>query len=968
MAFMVLFTQFSLMILPSQLLQSFKSSRGFGWLVCLVVFSLSGFAQDCADPSACNYNPDYVPAEYSFVTEVVSSDIGQLIGTQGTVDLTGYSTTRVYFQSSNPNDFVTSVSGDEITPIAINTTTDFYQAVLGAAVPNGIQPLLFSVYPELAYDSWVTIGIESTPDTQVGEANVSTIQSDAQPWVTAFDPGAGAPGGNILIDDPVGGAWFVLNGDANGFPDDDGRVLLGQFTTSGTLSGNLRVQLFPAGDNLNFILFDGPISDGGGGDGEAEGCLYLETYYLDEDGDGYGTVAEEFCGPPGEGYAEVGGDCNDNSAIAFPDNPIDLVGDGIDGDCDGAETCYRDTDNDGYRSADTTDFIGSPFNIDCSEFGEAYVYQPIDCDDVNPDLTMADEEGNCIDLSAADDGCSDALACNYDPLAAADELNCDFISCQGCGDPGACNYDPEAVILNSELCEFTTCAGCQDAAATNYEPASTISDGDLCVYSGLLAIAPLDIQFNDDNGSVGLYTNDVYAMLPPEAIQLNAVIGVKGSNIELRVSPWDQVYHSPSCGGWTPAEMGTISVEVDGVTYTNDDCFNDSWFTIGGSALDGPNLIATGFDPTTLDGAASFDSEDLAMDGDTLSWSLADGVGGVPSNHCAELEGRPGCQNAVRIARFTMPIGQPFAMQAGLTYTVLDGTERTVTGSEVTSDTDGEVLSDSGGGGEAEDPEEYGEDGEGGQIFGCRELGACNYDATATADGEPCDYVSCVGCIYPAATNYDEMLTVGDASCLFEGCTDSDYLEYSALANVSDEDQCVTLLVSGCTDADYLEFDELANVADAAACLTLIVEGCIYPDASNFNSVANRDDGSCNFEGCTDEAYLEYSAIADQDDGSCVTLLVVGCTDPDFLEFDEAANVTNLDACITSIVPGCTYSDATNFSSDANADNGTCTFAGGPSSSCPFDVAGAPDAGGPDGQVGAADLLAFLTAFGESCD
>lgn len=931
-----------------------------------MLISQAAIAQNCADPSACNYNPDYVPADFNFVTEVVSSDIGQLVGAVGTTDLTGYTCTRVYLQTSNSNDFVTSVSGDDVTPISINTTTEFFHAGFGAAVPNGIQPLLFAAYPDLAYDSWVTIGIESTPNAQIGEANVSTVQSEVQPWATTFDAGDGTPGGNILIDDAVGGAWFVLNGDANGFPDDDGRVLLGQFTTTGELSGNLRVQIFPDGDNDNFILFDGPISTEGGNGGDV-GCLFLDTYYLDEDGDGYGTVAEEFCGPPGEGYAEVGGDCNDNSAIAFPGNPIDLIGDGIDGDCDGAETCYRDTDNDGYRSADTTDLIGSPFNIDCSEFGEAYVFQPIDCDDVDPELTMADEEGNCIDLSAANDGCSDPLACNYDPLANVDELNCDFVSCQGCGVPGACNFDETALIVNDDLCEFISCAGCQDPTATNYDPESTISLGDLCVYSGLLAISPVEIQFNDDSGAVGLYTNDVYALLPPEAIQLNAVTGIKGSDIRLRVSPWDQVYHSATCGGWTPSEMGTVSVEVDGVTYTNDDCFNDSWFTIGGSALEGPELVATGFDPTTLDAASSFDSEDLASDGDTLSWSLADGVGGVPGNHCAALEGRAGCQNAVRIARFTLPIGQAFAMQAGLTYTVVDGTERTITGSEVTSGTGDEVASESGGGGEAEDPEEYGEDGEGGLIYGCREAGACNYDATATADGEVCDYVSCVGCIYPAATNYDEMLTVGDASCLFEGCTDSDYLEFSELANVSDEDQCITPIAIGCTDADYLEFDEAANVADPSACVTPIVEGCVYADASNFNAGANRDDGTCAFEGCMDEAYLEYSSIANVDDGSCATLLVVGCTDDTYLEFDAEANVLDFGACLTAIVPGCTYTDATNYSTEANADNGTCTFAGGPPSSCPFDVAGA-SAGGPDGQVGAADLLAFLTAFGEACD
>ena len=128
----------------------------------------------------------------------------------------------------------------------------------------------------------------------------------------------------------------------------------------------------------------------------------------------------------------------------------------------------------------------------------------------------------------------------------------------------------------------------------------------------MLAIAPVEIQFNDDGGAVGLYQRRV-CLVASDAIQLNAVVGVKGSSLRLKVSPWDQVYQSASCGGWTPSDLGTVSVEVDGVTYNND-CLNDSWFTIGEGSLDGPDLSPTGFNPATLDAAVSFDSEDLAVE------------------------------------------------------------------------------------------------------------------------------------------------------------------------------------------------------------------------------------------------------------------------------------------------------------------------------------------------------------------
>ena len=40
---------------------------------------------------------------------------------------------------------------------------------------------------------------------------------DGNPWVSNFDPGDGALGSSIVIDDSVGGAWYALNGDSNGW-------------------------------------------------------------------------------------------------------------------------------------------------------------------------------------------------------------------------------------------------------------------------------------------------------------------------------------------------------------------------------------------------------------------------------------------------------------------------------------------------------------------------------------------------------------------------------------------------------------------------------------------------------------------------------------------------------------------------------------------------------------------------------
>ena len=188
------------------------------------------------------------PDGYDIEVEVVSENIGPLVGALGVTDLTGYSCTRLYVTMNSATDFLSSVSGDATNPTYVETTTSFYQVALGAGVPNGINSLLFPVYPDLAYDSWVTIGLEGAPNALAGEANVSTVQSTDNPWFTAFDPGGGLPGGNISIDDGIGGAWYALNGDANGVAGDDLKVLAGQFTTTGDLSGQIYVQVFIDGD------------------------------------------------------------------------------------------------------------------------------------------------------------------------------------------------------------------------------------------------------------------------------------------------------------------------------------------------------------------------------------------------------------------------------------------------------------------------------------------------------------------------------------------------------------------------------------------------------------------------------------------------------------------------------------------------------------------------------------------------
>ena len=310
------------------------------------------------------------PEGYDLEVEVVAEDIGVLISpiTFQAVDLTGYSCTRLYVTMNNATDFMSSVSGDATNPTLVETTTSYFHALLGAATPNGINSVLFGVYPELPYDSWVTVGLEGVPNAAAGEAAVATVQSTDNPWSTNFDPGGGLAGGNIAIDDPIGGAWYALNGDANGIAGDDLRVLVGQFTTDGDLSGQLYCQVFIEGDGAN---------------------EFRDTFYFGAGGPVLGCTDDTACN-----YNELATD--DDGTCEFP---LDLYG-SANVDCDG--NCLNDTDGDQVCDEDEvpgcTDETACNYSAAATDDDESCTF---------PAADNLDCDGNCLNDSDGDQVCDE---------------------------------------------------------------------------------------------------------------------------------------------------------------------------------------------------------------------------------------------------------------------------------------------------------------------------------------------------------------------------------------------------------------------------------------------------------------------------------------------------------------------------------------------------------------------------------
>ena len=108
----------------------------------------------------------------------------------------------------------------------------FYQDALGSDFGGQINPLFFGSFPSLEYDTWWTIG------AQPGDAD--GLNSAFDQALTSFADWNN--GGDFVVNTFIGGSIFVVPG-ANGQGNPvNGRVLLGQVTTSGTTDALINLQ------------------------------------------------------------------------------------------------------------------------------------------------------------------------------------------------------------------------------------------------------------------------------------------------------------------------------------------------------------------------------------------------------------------------------------------------------------------------------------------------------------------------------------------------------------------------------------------------------------------------------------------------------------------------------------------------------------------------------------------------------
>ena len=93
-------------------------------------------------------------------------------------ELAGMTTYQVFLSTPNASDVLTALVGDQEFALNLSSTTSFYQHSGGGVTPEGLSEAMLSVTPELAYDSYVTIGLDG-PATSLDEMNTGIIPG---PW------------------------------------------------------------------------------------------------------------------------------------------------------------------------------------------------------------------------------------------------------------------------------------------------------------------------------------------------------------------------------------------------------------------------------------------------------------------------------------------------------------------------------------------------------------------------------------------------------------------------------------------------------------------------------------------------------------------------------------------------------------------------------------------------------------------
>ena len=383
------------------------------------MFDMAG----CTDEAACNYDENATTDDGSCVfcgcTDPGAPPYTLTVEAEA-VGFDGLTAYRFYVNMNDATDKLSAVFGNNESVLELHAPAGIFNSEFNPSWnASGLASAFVEAQPSLQWDSYATIGLTG-PASEVPGASDPDLAEDVtnDPTIAAFFTTGGT---DLVVSTAVGGIWYVAGEAANALPDNQGRVLLMQITTAGSIQGRIPVQIFPQGSGEDQVQLSWSFAGTGifypEGFGNACGCT-------DELADNYNPNAvydDGSCvfGVPGCTNSEA---CNFDPTATTDDGSCLYAASGY--DCDGI--CLNDADGDGV----------------CDEF------EVLGC--TNPDATNFDEAATEDDGSCMVMGCTYADAINYNPAANDDDGSCTFDLAGGCtGD-----FDNSGLVQLNDLLEF----------------------------------------------------------------------------------------------------------------------------------------------------------------------------------------------------------------------------------------------------------------------------------------------------------------------------------------------------------------------------------------------------------------------------------------------------------------------------------------------------------------------------------
>jgi hypothetical protein len=578
-------------------------------------------------------------------------------------------------------------------------------------------------------------------------------------------------------------------------------------------------------------------------------------------------------------------------------------------------------------------------------------------------------------------GCTNATACNYDPLATYEDGTCTY-GCYGCTNVNAPNFNLNATIDNGSCCT--------DANWYTFS-----ADGECYVSFSSYTLGYL--------GQI-TYPSETGICLPSSCVDI--YLSGFGDGLPITFSLTSTSGEVIVTETTIPDSGYNVSISLDGALVGCTDpgaCnFNPS-ATCPDLSCDYNCLGCTDSNAPNFDPNATFDDGSCCSNDDWYTFS-ADGECDV--SFYSNIFGYLGqisyptetglCLSSSCVEMYV----QSYGMSTPVTFTLTSGTGAIVVSETVNAEIGYSTTFALNG-----------------AVVGCTDINACNYDPLVTcSDYYSCDY-SCIGCTDPNAPNYNPEATVDNGTC----CTDDNWITvvssttgnlYVSSTYVSDsyyssynlidgiqsiclpdgcfnatvygggyQEECAvqiydidgTLLMesttlgffsntpftknglAGCLDATACNYNPNATCADNASC-DYGCYGCTDPTADNYNPESTIDNGSCCYNQFTIEmsgagfwyvyptqgynslggTYPEVNSVCL--DNGCYSFYVGGYDFEtlSFTLYDEEGNVLMASQTDGSgyaygsfdinALGGCTDSNACNYSAISNCDDGSCNY------------------------------------------